>query len=362
MERGKELNQKQRISNLIIEQINDFYQGDRLNKDGVVFSKGEEINRSRIRLLIEDFIMNNWTYLNYSDKNFLLDKIFITNFKDFITQKIVSLLIERKINKNNLDDIQEVLNRINQLSLSQEQAKISLTLHNTLKESKNTSFKQAIKENLIKEVGFNLKYTIKQKWLVQSTNGNHYWIDLENKKNSKLLWKSLEKSYTISDLKAGDLKVFIFKEEKEISLDQLGKILENFSIISNNDDILSFLAYLEERLNITFNQKIKVFFQEKINSKSILAIQKSQLKFPFLIHIRDEINSDDVAKGKHIYLVDKNGNLSNQWVWKSYKNPPKVENIYEDQRWMRLYVKDRENKKHIILSDGLRHNKIELPE
>ncbi len=59
MERGKELNQKQRISNLIIEQINDFYQGDRLNKDGVVFSKGEEINRSRIRLLIEDFIMNN---------------------------------------------------------------------------------------------------------------------------------------------------------------------------------------------------------------------------------------------------------------------------------------------------------------
>lgn len=101
--------------------------------------------------------------MNYSDKNFLLDKIFITNFKDFITQKIVSLLIERKINKNNLDDIQEVLNRINQLSLSQEQAKISLTLHNTLKESKNTSFKQAIKENLIKEVGFNLKYTIKQK-------------------------------------------------------------------------------------------------------------------------------------------------------------------------------------------------------
>jgi len=347
--------------NELIDIINGFYDDEHISEGGTIYHMWDKPNIDRVRLLLEDLLLNKGKNLGISDQKFLMD-IFSSDLKFHIREHLNIIS-----NINNTDKIEsfviDVFDKVHfRLRSQYEKNNILFTLKQALTTNTNQSLSPKVIQKALEKKFAGKMILSFSKWetlyaIIKSNDNNHYLVDLNNNKIIQTCWENLDKAY-----KFDENKIFIFDQRVLKSKEQIQMFIEQFLITSNDGTVKSFFLFLKDQLNADYQWYLMKQI-ETLDDEIELADVYEQKWEMFSLLIQQLLNYGNVIAGNKIVFA-----LNNQWdfeclgTYKATEKPNLLKENYKNLPGIQLPVTGQDNKRYVIVINGIQHDTFGMDE
>jgi len=317
-------------------------------------------NISRIRLLLEDLLLNRWWNLSMGDQNFLMD-IFSIDLRIHIKEHLNIMSHIKNIDKIEVF-IMDVFDKVHFRVRTQYEKKNILfaikqifTEYNGIQQVSPKVLQKALEKKYAGKIILSFSQWETLYAIVKSNDNQHYLIDINNNKIAQYCGDDLEKSYIFSEN-----KIFVFKQPIIKSKEQIKMLIEQFILISKEGTLQAFFLFLKEQCNVNYEEWTKERFNTLNNEVQMADIYEQKWEI-FSVLVQQLLHYGNVATGnKVIFTLNTQGSFECLGTWKSIEKPILLKDTYKNLPGIQLPVLDQNDKKHLLITNGIQHDTFDL--
>lgn len=346
----------------IVALMNEFYDEKKITPTGVTYYMWNKPNTTRVKMLLEDLLLQKWKDLTVSDQKFLMD-VFSTDFHIYLREhfKIMDTISDNEKLKTFTFDLYELIHT--KLRSTYEKMNIVFTIQEQLLKGTTTVLTQStLQEALKKNSAGNVIYFSSSEQgndaLIRTNDHQHYWIDVDKRKILYTCGELLENKY-----KFWDNKIFIFAQRQIATEEQIHWLIKQFLLFSSDTSLAAFFSFLQKEYATDKNawNKISDNMKDLLEQSADLddIYENNQEGFDRLIKYL--LNAAHLMpKNKKLFILDAQWSIQFLGTRKSVDKPTLTKNGYKEKPAIQIPVTDQTDTQHIIIYNGDEHDMFDI--